>query len=206
MIPSHKTLASACADDVIERWDSQIAKTEAEANRFAGELILPELLVRPQLFLHRPSFRSIGKVARDFGASLTATTYRFVDLTDEAVAMIWSESGHARWSHKSAAFPFWIPVSELPHGNSYAGRLFKGLTVPDDLAPVNGIYWFDRADAGYVSVLLEHSIFLPAYSAVITLLWLQSFDASKTKAKEEDVLLDELDPEAFTLQRKRWPR
>jgi len=44
---------------------------------------------------------------------------------------------------------------------------------------------------------------MPFYDAVLTLLYAREpVDARAT----EDAVLDELDPEEFTLQRKRWPQ
>lgn len=44
---------------------------------------------------------------------------------------------------------------------------------------------------------------LPWYDSVITLLWVKR-EITKGE-REEDSLLAELDPEEFTLRRKRWP-
>jgi hypothetical protein len=50
---------------------------------------------------------------------------------------------------------------------------------------------------------LEHSIRLPNYDAVLTLLWFQLRDSDD---EDDPSNLEELDPEDFTLKRKRWPR
>jgi hypothetical protein len=49
----------------------------------------------------------------------------------------------------------------------------------------------------------EQSLRLHSYHCVITLLWIKREIVQTTT--EEDSLLDELDPEDFTLRRKRWP-
>jgi hypothetical protein len=51
--------------------------------------------------------------------------------------------------------------------------------------------------------VLEHSIRLPNYNAVLTLLWFQLRDGG---FDEDPPNLEDLDPEDFTLRRKRWPR
>ncbi len=57
-----------------------------------------------------------------------------------------------------------------------------------------------------MKVLLEHSIYLRHYNAVVTLLWIEGFLAETVRAEEaEDPYLDDLDPEEFTIHRKNWP-
>ena len=65
--------------------------------------------------------------------------------------------------------------------------------------------WLDRQAAENVDTLLEHSISLPNYNAVLTLLWAYKVETMPTR-HDEEVLLDDLDPEDFTLNRRRWPR
>ncbi len=43
--------------------------------------------------------------------------------------------------------------------------------APAELAPVRPDAWLDRQAAHHVDTLLEHSISLPNYNAVLTLLW-----------------------------------
>ena len=50
---------------------------------------------------------------------------------------------------------------------------------------------------------LEHSIGLPNYDAVLTLLQFQLKDVGD---EEDPPNVEDLDPEDFTLKRKRWPR
>lgn len=51
--------------------------------------------------------------------------------------------------------------------------------------------------------LLEHSIGMPNYDAVLTLLQFQLKDAGD---EDDPPNLEDLYPEDFTLKRKRWPR
>ncbi len=45
---------------------------------------------------------------------------------------------------------------------------------------------------------------MPNYNACLTLLWARR--DLENRPTEADELLSELDPEGFTLNRKRWPR
>jgi len=142
-------------------------------------------------------------VADQFETSLTATTLRFVGLTDLPCVAVWSVNKRARWYRRSAAFPFYLPKESLPADGSFASNLFDGRDVPGDFAEVPAKAWLDWRDADRVVRVLEHSIHLLNYDAVLTLLW---FVLRETDDEEDPPTMEELDPEDFTLRRKRWPR
>jgi len=203
IIPSHRTLENVCTTGMVETWLENLLKPESEANEFAVELLLPARHVRGPLRLGDPSVDTIARVANQFETSLTATALRFIDLTDLACAVVWSERNRARWYRRSKALPFYLPKEILPCAGSYASRVANGQVAQKDFAEVPSETWLDHRDTDGVERVLEHSIQLPNYDAVFTLLWFQL----KNEADYEDpATLDDLDPDEFTLKRKRWPR
>jgi hypothetical protein len=66
----------------------------------------------------------------------------------------------------------------------------------------NGRVQSQVGDRDTIDSVLEHSVSLKNYAAVLTLLWIED----PPKVDDSDELLDEMDPEAFTLRRTRWPR
>jgi hypothetical protein len=188
---------------MVESWQKGLSHAELEANEFAVELLLPARYVREALRLNDPSLGTIGKVANEFEASLTATTLRFVGLTDLACVAVWSEGKRAQWYKRSDACPLYLSKEILPCDGSFAYRLFEGSNAPNDFAEVPAEAWLDRRDAGRVARVLEHSILLPNYDAVLTLLLFQLRDPGD---EEDPPRVEDLDPEDFTLRRKRWPR
>jgi Zn-dependent peptidase ImmA (M78 family) len=203
LIPGHRNLENVCAGQVIESWQKGLNQSELEANEFAIELLLPARYVRYALRLNDPSLKTIAGVANQFETSLTATTLRFVGLTDLPCVAVWSEKKRARWYRRSRAFPFYLSKESLPADGSFASRLFEGRNVPDDFAEVPANTWLDWRDAARVVRVLEHSIRLPHYDAVLTLLW---FMLREIVDEEDPPTMEDLDPEDFTLRRKRWPR
>jgi Zn-dependent peptidase ImmA (M78 family) len=203
LIPGHRNLENVCASGMIESWQKGLNNPELEANEFAVELLLPARYVRGALRLNEPSLTTIAVVANQFEASLTATTLRFVGLTDLACVAVRSENRRVRWYRRSAAFPFYLSKEGLPADGSFAARLFEGRSVPGDFAEVPAKTWLDWRDTDRVVRVLEHSIHLPNYDAVLTLLW---FVLRETEDEENPPTMEELDPEDFTLRRKRWPR
>ena len=84
VIPYHKHLEPTCGQAVIDRFNRDLPKPELEANEFATELLLPSKIVRNHFDLQKPSVANISAVATEFETSLTATTWRYLDLTDAA--------------------------------------------------------------------------------------------------------------------------
>jgi hypothetical protein len=167
--------------------------------------LLPSALLRKRFNLSEFSLPQISAVATDFGTSLTATTRSFLTLTDLPCAMVWSVTNSARWFVRSDSFRFFLPLPELPANGSFAARIFKGEAAPTELAPVRPDAWLDRQAAEHVNMLLEHSISLPNYNAVLTLLWAYKVEPLPARDGQE-ALLEDLDPEDFTLNRHHWPR
>lgn len=204
VIPSHRFLKNVCAASIIDAYRRTLNKPELEANQFAAEFLLPGPAVRAR-FEGEPSFAKISRVAEEFETSLSATARRFIDLTELSVALLWQQDSRVEWFHKSESFTFFLPLEGIPSSNSMAGRLFSGEASGNDFVRVDPILWLNRRDAEKVDVMLEHSVSLPNYESVLTLLWVLKTEGSAEEYDEEPYL-EELDPEGFSLKRKRWPR
>ena len=204
VMPHHRLLKNVCAEKVIDSYRTTLSKAELEANEFAAEFLLPAPAMRER-FQGEPSLAKISRVAEEFETSLSATARRFVDLTPAAVALLWLRGGKVEWFHKNDAFSYFLPVEDLPSAKSMAGRVFAGEPGGNDFEPVDPGLWLGRWDAERVDRLLEHSVGLPNYDAVLTLLWVEKGEGP-AEATFEEPYLEELDPKGFTLRRKRWPR
>ena len=203
VIPSHRTLENVCTTDMVESWRQGNLVPELEANEFAVELLLPSKFVGRSLELASPSLRAITHVANEFETSLTATTLRFVGLTGLPCVVVWSEGKRARWYKGNSAFPFRLPKEILPCEGSVAHRLFEGDGNPSDFVEVPKESWLDQEEVGHVDRVLEHSVRLPNYDAVLSLLWFELRDSGDAEDSER---LEELGPQGFTVGRRRWPR
>jgi Zn-dependent peptidase ImmA (M78 family) len=203
VLPTHRTLENVCTTDMVESWRQGNQKPELEANEFAVELLLPARFVEKPLELKRPSLRAIAQVANEFETSLTATALRFVGLTDVPCVAVWSDAGRARWCRGSAAFPYRLPKDAIPCEGSVAYRLFQGKEGSGDFVQVPKECWLDRELTANVDRVLEHSVRLSNYDAVLSLLW---FELHESGDEDESELLEELDPQEFTVGRRKWPR
>jgi Zn-dependent peptidase ImmA (M78 family) len=104
------------------------ASEEAEANTFAGELLLPKDLFGPKIEGQNPSIALIDKIASDFQTSRLATAVQYIQYTNEAVALVVSHGWDIEWS--SRAKDFWPKVKW--------GRVSKDSAAGERLAGISG--------------------------------------------------------------------
>lgn len=201
LLPGHDE-STVCLQTDVEAWDSGLPKQELEANEFAGELLVPTRLLMKLLVNGKPSFDFIESLAQKFSTSLTATAYRFVEITGHACALVWSERGTAKWFARSEEFGHWIRLRERLDTRTLAADCFGGQGAPNTQESVSASAWLDGTVPDDARIL-EHTRCMPSYSGALTLLWLPEPFSSRVQGDDDG--LSELNPEDFGLGRKRWP-
>jgi uncharacterized protein DUF955 len=201
VLPKHDE-SSVCRSSQIETWNGQVAARELEANEFAAELLLPEAIVRATVGRPEPSLAVAKSIGETFSTSLTASAYRFAELTSFRCAVVWSSQRRVSWFKPSAEFGQWVRIRDAVDPRTFAFDCFEGTTVPSKPEAVPADAWLSgkglRADA----MILEESRSMPFYDAVLTLLWIK--EAIEAAGSEDD--LAPMDPDDFTLARRKWPR
>ena len=196
--------SAACAHSDIGDWSRAAKQVEKEADEFAAELLMPTKEIGAAINSRAPSLQIIQGVARDYEASLSASAWRYCDVVDVPCAVIWSTNEVIQWSRKSDSFRYLLQRGvEVPQA-SYAMAAFKGKELPGDPEPVAAHEWIESARLHDGAEIWEQSLRLPSYESVMTLLWIKGEIAGE-EVNEDDSLLEELDPDEFTLRRKRWP-
>lgn len=194
--------SAACISSDIGQW-SDTKKSEKDADEFAAELLIPSDEVQSLINSEKPSLQLISRVAEQYETSLSASAWRYCDIVSVPCAIIWSTNRVIQWLRKSDSFNFFLRRGvNVPEG-SYALVAYKGERLPEGPEPVPAAEWIEHPRLLEGAEIWEQSLKLPYYDSVITLLW-----AKREITKEErddDSLLEELDPEEFTLRRKRWP-
>ncbi|HQY64065.1 MAG TPA: ImmA/IrrE family metallo-endopeptidase [Polyangiaceae bacterium] len=142
---------------------------EAEANDFASELLMPEVLFKKGCDRNRPSLRDVGELAEEFSTSLTATALRFIRFAPEPCAVVHSTSGSVDWLDWTPNFRPGIRKRTRLDARTYAGDLFAGKPVDDRPSQVDGDAWSDSPWAADMD-LFEHSRKVSPNS-VLTFLW-----------------------------------
>lgn len=118
----------ARASPVDEAALSRHARQEAEANRFAIELLAPKYLI-DRFLAGPPDVAAITAMAEQLDISREACARRYVELSPHHVAVIFSKDGTVRYSLCSADFPFYMP----PAGSILQG----GSWLPMDEGPTD---------------------------------------------------------------------
>jgi len=204
VLPHHGESGNVCADADVENWDRNLPEPEQEANTFAGELLMPQSLVDPAISRERPSFEAIRRLSTSFETSLTASAYRAMQLTPFRAAIVWSSDNTIRWFKASDEFEAFVSVRERVAKGTYAYDCFEGHTVPTELKRVKSDLWLANSSRPSPDYILEHSVPLPSYNSVLTLLCIE--DSGYALQDDEEGKLEQLDPEEFTLKRRSWPR
>jgi IrrE N-terminal-like domain len=193
----------SCGADEIEHWAERNPNPEHQADLFASELLLPSVSVQDQVAKNWPSIDLVGSIAEFFGASLTASARKYCDVIVQSCAVVWAEKGQIRWFHPSPKFAYWIAVGERVGVDTIAGRLFEGKGQPSGMVEVPAEEWITSKWLTNDAVISEQSLLLPQYDSCLSLLWVRH--EIEQRPKDEDGLLEELDPSEFTLDRRNWP-
>ncbi len=166
VLHGHDDHGSICKGKDIEGWAKGGNDKERQADDFAAELLIPTTVVAPHLISHTPSLGVVESIANDCGASLSASAWRYCDLTTEQCSVVWSEKEQIVWSKASSEFPFFIKKGQQIEQASYAYNCFKGEVVPSHPELVSAEAWIDSWNLIQGSRIYEESRALPSYGSV----------------------------------------
>lgn len=142
---------------------------EAEANAFATELLMPRHLVVPRISSGTPSLEIPRSIAFEFSTSIPASAIRYVQLTKERCAAIYSERGTIQWASRSHRFAMNLPRDVPLSEESYAYECCSCTQDLDDRAgKIAARVWLDTKTP---LEIVEHSAPVSEVGGVITLLW-----------------------------------
>jgi len=201
LLPGQQDLSTPCSKERIENWSEKLNRPELDANRFAAEILMPKSLISIYLQIE-PNMDSVQSIASTCGTSLTASGFRLIELTSFRAAIVWSHNRSVVWYKSSPEFSRWIRRGELSE-ETFAFDCFEGRRTPQKLESVPATAWLFEKGLEDGARIWEHSVPLPNYSAVLSLLVIrESIEGPEYLFDEEE---SELDPLEFTLSRKRWP-
>jgi Zn-dependent peptidase ImmA (M78 family) len=112
--PGHETTARtgfACTPkDLATPWSvlagaDRHRAQEAEANRFAVELLAPRRLIQPMFLRGTPDLENVLTLSRELDISREAGARRWLELHDEPMALVFGGDGVVRYVEQSAEFP-----------------------------------------------------------------------------------------------------
>lgn len=199
VLPNQQETLSPCRVSTIESWSTSLSPAEIDANTFAAEILLPRALVNADLNMP-PTLDVVRRLAQRFGTSLTAAAVRLVELTSFRAAVVVSRGGRAAWYRSSREFSRAVRTGPLDP-RTLAYDHFRDAT-PAETAHVPAEAWLYETNLIPGALLWEHSLPLRSYGVVLSVLEIRERVDVRTDDEEEE---GELDPEEFTLRRKRWP-
>lgn len=161
----------ACTnDDMVASY--KVSIHEAEANYFASALLMPEFLFTKHASSIQFSFDTLSQLASFFRTSLTATAIRFVDTTDNYIAIVASENKRIRWWRGSSDFEnlFWLSAGSTLSPKSVAASLGTGFSRRVRTEEVDIKAWSQRGYSCGSDTFIEESMYVAQYDQVLTLL------------------------------------
>lgn len=145
---------------------------EVEANVFAGELLMPGIILRPMCRTNEPSLKLLKDLALAFGTSLTSTAVRFVEECRENCIVVFSENGKVKWWRAKENSPeTWIDAHQKIHQDSAAWECFCDGVMSTRMQRVPTESWFQDLRHGRRFEVYEQAMKMGNYPAVLTLLW-----------------------------------
>jgi Zn-dependent peptidase ImmA (M78 family) len=151
------------------RGDEDARDYEAEANAFAGELLVPFHLVRKQCEVSPVSLEIPWHLAKTFNVSILTATIQFAELSSERCAAVFSANREVQWTARSATFTREIPRGKRLDRDSLAWDFFERGVIDDRAQHVPVDAWLDSS----IDVeIVEHSIASAEHATVLSLLWI----------------------------------
>jgi hypothetical protein len=197
----HDTCGAVCGSSDIGNWGDTAQELEREADEFAAELLLPSEYAGPRFKSESPSLGIIQAVANESNASLSATAWRYCDLVSERCAVVWSKNGRVSWYKPSPEFGFYVTRNwEITKGTQ-AWECFSGTRTHASPERVAARLWLNESVVLEDAVLWEHSIGLPFYESVLSLLWIK--DRIERYSDYDEPEPEEIDPYRFDSLRRR---
>jgi hypothetical protein len=144
---------------------------EAEANAFAAELLMPSRLLRRRCEVSPVALTHAHTIATDFRVSLVAAALRFVELTSERCALVFSRQGRVVWAARSETFVPFIERGRRLCASGVALDWFRTGHLSEGAQPVPADSWFDH-DGDPDLEIIEDAVAVPSTGGVLSLLWI----------------------------------
>lgn len=190
LIPWHKGDQRCTKKDMSERRvETLVQKQETEANRFAAGILMPRpWFVSDMRKLGDVDVEHVRTLARQYGTSLEATVARYVELTDDCCAFVFSKDGIIRYIKATKDFPPLTVRSKdhLPE-KRLSGRSTDRVHGTSEWAEIQGSIWLKRESCSHLPTVLEQRL-LQREGYQLTLLYIapdEIEDAEEIEALEE---------------------
>lgn len=101
---------------------------EREADYFASCLLMPEIKFRKDCFKQNFSIELIDSLKNQYQVSRTACAFRFADIGNHSIMIIYGENNAMRWYHCSDDFPYkYLLYEKQISPNTVMGEYFRDI-------------------------------------------------------------------------------
>jgi hypothetical protein len=171
VLPGHETEYSVCGSKDVGLLSDDADKLERAANEFAGELLMPSLVVRRIVKKFGVSMNTCKFIRDQFQVSLTAAAVKCMEVTNRRAALLVIEGGIFKRYKRSNYFDetFKISLGSPISEKSLASQLSVS-GEPEKSGRVDADAWIDVPirEVG----IDEESLLMPKYKTILTLLTL----------------------------------
>lgn len=123
----HTGRMNLCSKSDLAPNNQEAKNSEAEANLFSADLILPSYLVSHRVAGKDSSINMVLEVAQEFRASREATSIRLMRLAQKPVAVMVYSRVRRRWYMHNSHWPHYVyPATLVHHDSPSMDLLFQG--------------------------------------------------------------------------------
>lgn len=152
---------------------------EREADVLTVEHLTPMAMVRPYCGVTPVTLHAVRAVADMFAASPVMSAVRFVELSPERCAAVYSERGSVKWAKRSRTFPGFIANGRKVAPNTVAAGFFDRGVIHDAAQARAAAAWLGTSElAAGGAEIVEHAQVIPepGWGGVLSLLWIPRGD------------------------------
>jgi Zn-dependent peptidase ImmA (M78 family) len=147
---------------------------ERHANTFAASLLMPQPMFAPRCKAVLPSLADVAKLAQEFEVTLTAAATRYIEFCPHRCCLVVSKNGRIHYHRRTPDFGYFLQPSVELKPLTYAADFYAGKGIPKGMHSVPANAWLEGARIDASKRIMEDSVPMPNYDAVLTLLWIDS--------------------------------
>lgn len=152
---------------------AQFNSIEREADYFASCLLMPESRFRQDITNRKFSFELIDSLCGQYKVSRTACAFRFAQIGNHPIMIIYSEKGIVKWKLESDDFPYkWLLNGRNVPRNTVMGEYFYKNNNRDvkKTEQVWAIDWFDYVK-DYDTERFFYEYCIPHQDKALSIIW-----------------------------------
>ncbi len=146
---------------------------EPEANAFAGELLMPQMIFRSYLDPNQLTLATLDNISSAFEVTISAAIHRVIDVAVHVCALVRSEAGRLKSFHVCSDFPFRIrDMGSRLDLRSCAGEFFRDGFVEEREDEVPADAWLEDQRLQGHETVRELTVPMPSYNTALSVLWI----------------------------------